>query len=448
VDAGVEPLQPQLANPSFFQPLAGIGNTGCAPPAQLCAAPFNPSKAASSENTEINYNSYAIYGQVSYKFNDNWKVSGAIRYTEDQKKGWQEWRLVVFDGGVLGPGVGSGLFGSLTPGIDITRLATLASLGTAFPGAGPAFINAQTGAAQRTLSLNNGAVTGEADVDWTPDPSLLVYGKYSRGYKSGGWSTYTLGANPETQPEFVDAFEAGVKKSTGVFTLNGTVFYYNYYNEQTPLTIQDPKTLQLIPELFNIPLVHDYGIEISGNWRATDDLLFNLTYSYLSATVAQSPCVEDTVDPQALAPGANTVGCVNPARPGTQAQNIQGQTVPSATPNKVSLNGLYTFHFDPGNLVLSGTLVWKDGTYYDVFNRPYNFAPQYTEVNLRAIWSDAKDRYNVILFVNNVFNTIGYDGAAGTLLGASPINGSPDILHTPALTAPREYGIQFQYRFK
>jgi iron complex outermembrane receptor protein len=449
VDAGVEPLQSQMGHPAFSN-LLGASCPAVVPgfgALATCAAPFNPSFAASTENTEINYNSYAAYGQVSYKINDNWKVSGALRYTSDDKKGWQEWRLLSFDGAFL-PGVfSSPTFGANTPAFDITALATAASLGHAFPGAGPASIQASSGFAVRTLHLTNGALTGEADVDWTPDPSLLVYGKYSRGYKSGGWSTYTLGANPETQPEYVDAFEMGAKKSTGQYTINADVFYYNYYNEQTPLTIQAANG-QLIPELFNIPLVHDYGFELSSNWRPTDNLIFNLTYSYLSATVAQSPCVEDTVDPRALAPGANTSGCKNAVGSTAIAQNIQGQTVPSATPNKVSFNTLYTFHFDPGQLTLSGTLVWKDGTYYDVFNRFYNFAPQYTEVNLRAVWSDAKDRYNVILFVNNVFNTTGYDGAAGTLLLGEQLGAKPNILDSFALTAPREYGIQFQYRFK
>ncbi len=441
VQAGVEPLQPQFSHPSY----SSVLGQPCAGGALLCPAPFNPSGAASTENTEINYNSYAAYAQVSYKFNDNWKVSGALRYTSDDKKGWQEWRLVVFDGAVLGPAFSSATWGALTPGMDITNLATAASLGHAFPGAGPASIQASSGFAVRTLHLTNGALTGEADIDWTPDPSLLVYGKYSRGYKSGGWSTYTLGANPETQPEYVDAFELGAKKSTGQYTINADIFYYNYYNEQTPLTIQDPATHQLIPLLFNIPLVHNYGFELSSNWRPTDDLIFNLTYSYLSATVAQSPCVEDTTDPLALAPGANTSGCVagSPA-----AQNIKGQTVPSATPNKISFNTLYTFHFDPGRLTLSGTVIWKDGTYYSVFNRPYNFAPQYAVANFRAVWSDAKDRYNVILFVNNVFNTLGSDGSAGTLLLAEQAGVAPDIVTGRALVAPREYGIQFQYRFK
>ena len=133
---------------------------------------------------------------------------------------------------------------------------------------------------------------------------------------------------------------------------------------------------------------------------------------------------------------------------GAVAQNIRGEAVPSATPNKISFNTLYTFHFEPGNLTLSGTLVWKDGTYYAVFNRPYNFAPNYAILNLRAVWSDAKDRYNIILFMNNVSNALGYDGSAGTLLLGEQTGMTPSILTTQALIAPREYGIQFQFRFK
>ena len=48
---------------------------------------------------------------------------------------------------------------------------------------------------------------------WTPDPDTLAYGKYSRGYKTGGFNSGTLAAFPETQPETVDAIEIGLKKT-------------------------------------------------------------------------------------------------------------------------------------------------------------------------------------------------------------------------------------------
>jgi outer membrane receptor protein involved in Fe transport len=185
-----------------------------------------------------------------------------------------------------------------------------------------------------------------------------------------------------------------------------------------------------------------------GTWRPIDPLTVSLSYSYLSAKVAQSACVQDTVDPLAIQPGANTKGCGGVAG----AQNIVGQTIPGATPNKISLNGLYTFDFEPGKLTLSGTFVWRDGTYDDVFNRWYTYQPASTQVNLRATYASADGRYNVIAFIDNVFNTIAYDGASGGLINenvaATTVAGKETILSYPFLNAPRTFGIQFQYRWK
>ena len=75
----------------------------------------------------------------------------------------------------------------------------------------------------------------------------------------------------------------------------------------------------------------------------------------------------------------------------------------------MSLNAQYTFPFDPGKLVLSASVIWKDKTYGSIFNNPQALAASYSTVNLRAEWDDAKNRYNVSAFVNNVFNTTGYD---------------------------------------
>ncbi|HTX50204.1 MAG TPA: TonB-dependent receptor, partial [Caulobacteraceae bacterium] len=202
--------QPQMGAPEYWTALGdSCPNGGTALGlTTLCAAPPNPSYAYSSENTAITYDSLAAFAKGSYKFNDQWKVSGAVRYTSDHKEGIQTWRVISFDGILT-----SSELGAYTPALDITNLAAAPSLGVAFPGAGPATLNPTFGWAQRKLDATWGALTGEADVDWTPDPSLLAYFKYSRGYKSGGWSTYTLGPLPEVGPEFVDAFELGVKKT-------------------------------------------------------------------------------------------------------------------------------------------------------------------------------------------------------------------------------------------
>jgi iron complex outermembrane receptor protein len=425
------PDQPQMGAPDFATFLGGPCGA-----AVLCPAPANPSFAGSAENTAVNYDSLAGFGQLSYKFNDQWKVSGAIRYTTDHKAGWQEWRVISFDSILTAANLGAA-----TPALDITALAAGSTLGVSFPGAGPTSINPQTGYAQRTLSATWSAITGEADVDWTPDRTFLAYAKYSRGYKSGGWSTYTLGPEPEVNPEYVDAFEVGAKKTIGsTWTINADAFYYNYYGEQVPLSVVN-SIGQIVPILYNVPLVHNYGAELWGNWHPIDPLIFTLSYSYLHATVSQSACVQDTTDPQAIQPGANTTGCTVPG-----AQNIKGEEIPAAVPNKVSFNGVYTWNFEPGKLSLSGSVIWKDATYDSVFNRPYNLQPPYAQVNLLLNWQDAKDRYNIIVFCDNLLNSIGYDGAAGGLLASSP--GNETILRSPFLTAPRTFGIQVQYRWQ
>ncbi|MGH6955118.1 MAG: TonB-dependent receptor domain-containing protein, partial [Caulobacteraceae bacterium] len=68
VDAGSEPDQPQMAHPLLLT---------------FAPAPPNPTSAASSDLTEITYDSIAAFAQGSYKFNDQWKVSGAVRYTNN-----------------------------------------------------------------------------------------------------------------------------------------------------------------------------------------------------------------------------------------------------------------------------------------------------------------------------------------------------------------------------
>ena len=71
------------------------------------------------------------------------------------------------------------------------------------------------------------------------------------------------------------------------------------------------------------------------------------------------------------------------------------------------------FEFDPGNLIFSASYIWKDKSYSSIFTRIYDEAPSWSQVNLRATWSGNHDRYEIVFFMNNVFNTLGYDAAAG-----------------------------------
>ncbi|HEY2359362.1 MAG TPA: TonB-dependent receptor [Phenylobacterium sp.] len=432
--AGVMPNQTQLQHPF------AIGAGGA-----LIPTPANPASAISTSDTFLTYDSYAGFGQGSYKFNDQWKITAGLRYTEDHKKGRQLWRFEEFD---VIPGFQSTSFGANTPGLDVTATAVGANATTRFKGAGLAVLDPTTGNFVRQLDQSWSAWTGDVDLDWTPDPDTLVYAKYSRGYKAGGFSTFTIAANPTTDKETVDAYEIGLKKTfERVFQLNAAAFFYDYKNDQIPLAVQNSQGL-VANQLFNLKSVHVTGFEIEGTWHPIEPLNFTFQYSHLNAEVDDAgACIEDTIDPRAALPGANTAGCVQTSATAI-VQNLKGQQLPEAPPNKFSANGLYTWTFDPGKLTLSATYVWKDATYGSLFNRPYALAPSYDEADFRVTWTGANHNYSVIAFINNAFDKTGYDGAGGSLLlqPTAPMTTGP-ITFNPSLIAPRTYGIEFQYRF-
>jgi iron complex outermembrane receptor protein len=431
--------QAQIASPFELGTLIG-GLLGAIPiQNSLVAAPANPSRSVFNEYTALAEDSYGVFGQIDWQASSDFKITTGLRYSYDKKTGDQAFRQILFNADAVIPGVPLGVnqFGANTPAFDATSCAT----GT-FRGTGPCTINATTGAAQTTLDAHWDAVTGVAGISWTPAPDILGYAKYSRGYKAGGFNSGINAIDPETSAETVDAFEVGYKETFGrTFQANVATFYYNYKNDQQPLGELDPTTNIVNTVIINIPTVHTYGAELEAIWNPITDLDILLNYAYLHATISSTNgvCYQDAADPLALTPGANTGGC----KPGLQ--NLVGATLPASPRSKVAANAIYTLHFSPGSLALSGSYIWRDQTYDSVFNRAYNLAPSYSLVNLRGIWTDSANRYNVILYANNVFNKIGQDASLG-LAVTSPGPGQvidPLVSYTP----PRVYGVELRYRF-
>ncbi len=435
VSLGCQPNQTQLVNPAVT-----IG----APAGYV--TPANPGGCSVDLDGRLQYDSYAGYGQVTWQISPQWKFEGAARYTDDHKYGIERFRVVEFDDGLGGllPFV-AGNFGAATPGVDITSVSIATGK---FAGAGLPFFDAPSGYWVRALNASWGAWTGDATLTWQPDNDTLVYGKYSRGYKTGGFSAGQIAANPETAPEYVDAFALGLKENVGsTLQINGELFYYNYQNDQQPINVALPGLSTTTSEIFNIPAVDTYGLELEGIWRPIDPLTITAEYSYLNSKVSNTHgnCFENTADPLAILPGAKTNGC--PA--GSGLQNLVGNTLPESPPNKVAINGVYTFTFDTGKLLLSASYIWKDKTYGEIFNNPQTLAPAYSTVNLRAEWQDAKDRYSASVFIDNVFNTIGYDNVTETQLQPGAAFGAPyDVVSGKGLTFPLTVGGEIRVKFR
>jgi iron complex outermembrane recepter protein len=390
----------------------------------------------------IKAHSYAAFTQTDWQFLPTWKLTTGIRYNYDEESGPEQSRIVFFN-----PGTSPIAF-------DVTQGNI--SFAPAPGVVGPPTFDPTTGNWIRQLQASWNAVTGTAGVEWQPTDSTHAYFKYSRGYKAGGFNAGAIVGLPETNPEFINAYEIGVKYTASKFQINQAFFFNDYQGLQIPLAVQPPPPHPAITEVFNIPKVLSYGSESEITFRPTPEWQFLLTYSYLRAYIdtkfsAVNAVVQNLDSPATAATIAGV--CAGAVVPGVVCPTtaLNGSTVPESAKNKISANTNYTWRFAPGFLNFSTSWVYKSPTYSSIFNTPYNLAPSYTTLDFRTTWTDASDRYTLFLYCHNCANKIAYDGvASGAVVNNAPpvVFGPNSVSTTPGLIPPRQYGIEIQYRPK
>ena len=145
--------------------------------------------------------SHAIFGQVNYPFNDSFKVTAGLRYTDELKS--QFGSATVYD----------------ATGTIPTTVATGAS-------------------------LNQGRVTGKFGLEYKVAPESMLYASVSNGFKSGGVNQVpaNVGLTQVYQPETVIAYQAGSKNrfDDNRIQLNAEAFYYDYKGYQQYTQESDP----------------------------------------------------------------------------------------------------------------------------------------------------------------------------------------------------------------
>jgi iron complex outermembrane receptor protein len=302
------------------------------------------------------------------------------------------------------------------------------------------------------LGDTSDAVTGTAGIEWTPNRDTLAYARYNRGYKAFGLNAGFEGAGAEAKPETVDDFEVGLKQTIGRnFQIAADAFYYNYLDDQIPIGVVNPGTGTILTQFINIPKSVSQGFELTANWTPIDHLNLSLVYGFddtfigskcsLVNGVATGFCPADAVDTKAVALGARPVG-------GLGLQNVAGDELPQAPKNKIAFNANYTWQFEAGDLTLSGSYVWKDKSFSSIFTRTYYEAPSWNQVDSRITWAGNHDKYEFVLYVRNLFNTLGYDAAAGAYNITQPIGGGASTqAQSFDLTPPRTFGFEVHYKF-
>jgi iron complex outermembrane receptor protein len=139
--------------------------------------------------------------------------------------------------------------------------------------------------------INQNAISWKTHLDYKPDPTTLVYGSITHGFKSGGYTAPSVAtANSQLVPykgEDLYAFEMGGKKDLfdHKIVLESALFYYDYFNFQTN---EQHLVGQLNVNVFaNLPHANVKGLDLSVAFHPIPGLQFKLDGGWVGTWVGQ-----------------------------------------------------------------------------------------------------------------------------------------------------------------
>lgn len=220
----------QLSNTPF--PLSGGATAGF----------FVPGDFATDTNSQ-EHESWAIFGQFDYLLTDALTLTAGLRYTNEEKK--------------------------------LVAIYTESSL------AGGFFLDTFPATFARDDSLEppieDEQITGTVKLSWFVNDSVMAYGSFSTGYKSGGTNTDRIDPVFPQQfgPETVKSYELGMKAEFEEqrMRLNVSLFY---------APVDDYQVGTFTGSGFNVTnaaTINTYGGEVELLWQASDSTRLQAAYA-------------------------------------------------------------------------------------------------------------------------------------------------------------------------
>jgi iron complex outermembrane receptor protein len=364
--------------------------------------------------TEVRFRNYGIFAQGTFALSDQFKVTAGLRYSWDKMSGYGQLFQYVFP----------------TPNTPVASCVN--------PLANPQTPNDLVNGCIARQKSSSDKPTGMIDLEFTPTPDLLIYAKYSRGYRQAGIQPRTVVAG--YGPEKIDAYEVGSKISFNTGALSGNfnlaAFYNDLSNQQLLNSIRiGGATYQA---LVNIGGSRVYGLELDSTLRYGDFRL-DVGAAYLNTKVTDIGAAADilTLVPEALRPQTTV----------TQL-TTKGQPLPLAPKYRATITGTYSLPIpeDLGDLSIQATYVYTSKSYntapdgFDGPNAPADYVEATNLVNASINWQGvAGSPVDVSLFATNLFKEkyiTAYLGGYNSLGIASGRQGEP-----------RMYGIRARYSF-
>ncbi|RZF59127.1 TonB-dependent receptor [Sphingomonas populi] len=384
---------------SIYGPLATywlLGGPSAALPANLLDG------YGSDGRTDFQSNSYAAFGEANWRPLAGLTLTGGLRYTYETKTG--SYTTFTF-GGPSG----------LTQGQINSQLSILR---------GQVY----------SAKVDDGSLTGRANVAYDFTPGVLGYASFARGAKSGGINMSGLPLDNANQPalskavvrpETNTAYEIGLKTRLFdhrlIFNIDG--FYTRVTDFQANVT-DTGAAAALRTYLANIPVVTVKGFEADAVATPIPALSLRGSVAYADG--------EYTAYPNAPCP-IEAIGS------GTSVCNLSGKPLSSLPKWTVSAGGDYTLPVPAlhGAFILHADSVSRTSQYGDPTDSAYTRIEGYTLVNASLGYRNSAG-WEIAVFARNLFDA-NYIQNVTIQAGNSGL-----ILATPS--DPRTIGVTFRAR--
>ncbi|MEM1110996.1 MAG: TonB-dependent receptor [Pseudomonadota bacterium] len=396
---------------------------------------------------EGTYDSYAVFGDVTWDITDTISLTGGLRWTRDEK---EFSRFTEFNEYVIA--------------FAFTQETRIDANGNYDPDGQIGWLTTEDSWSQTTPRLV---------LDWAVAEDVLLYASYAEGYKAGGFNSAGEILAPSFDPEEVTNYELGMKSSwlDNTLRVNLSLFYYEYDNLQS-LEFIDAECLpnsSVGAYLFETSDVEGDGLELSVNWLATPnlELFFNTglldaeyvrreerrvidgvcqTIDRTGETFAESPDLNFTVGGTYSWPFNDGSELVFTAaynyEEGTEQNNCTFIVNPD---DPADPSALYELTELNGELIVS-----RQSSFGPEIEAPFSSCPDTDDIeqlNMRLTWFSPASDWEVSAWVVNATDWEPDEknpGNLGDQLASDFSDGSPSFVRREE---PRMYGVELRYRW-
>jgi len=345
---------------------------------------------------------YAFFGQVDYRPIDLIGITVGGRYTHEKKafEGGQQ-ELNGFNYKLFGCADANG---NITPNAPFPLAPVITcQQGLSFPDpANPVRVYVP-GMNHKTFSN----FSPKVGLQIHPDRDVMLYGSWSKGYKTGGWTTRLTNPQGNVAPDFNEekatTWEVGAKSSwlNHRLQLNAAAFRTDYKDIQ--LNIQ----IGTSPTIANAGNARIQGFELEMVAAPVHGLTINGSVGYVDAHYTF------------VSPAAAAVGGANPFQAGT----LVGQDLPKTPHWKVNVSPRYETRLgNGGSLIFLGDWTHTTSAWNDTQRTYLLFRPTTDQVNASVGYQEPGGHWSVTVGGTNLtdkryLTSGGSNLADGTIFG-------------------------------